>query len=108
MFRAFFLSLGDLADAAILRVFVSSLLVTLLLFVVLGAGAWFATRWLVLDVLHWGETAAWLAVVSGFVATILFGWVLFRVVAIAVLWLFGDAIVIAVETRHYQIGRAHV
>lgn len=101
MFRAFFLSLGDLADAAILRVFVKSLALTLVLFTALGAGGWFASRWLVLDVLRWGETAAWLAAISGFLAMILFGWVLFRAIAVAVIGLFGDAIVVAVERRHY-------
>jgi CysZ protein len=100
MIRAFFLSLGDLTDRTILRVFVQSLALTLVLFVALGAGAWFGTRWLVLEQLRWGETAADLAAISGFVAMLLFGWVLFRAIAVAVIWLFGDAIVVAVERRH--------
>ncbi|MBN8807935.1 MAG: EI24 domain-containing protein [Sphingomonas sp.] len=106
MIRAFFLSLGDLADPAILKVFAQSLALTLVLFLGLGAGGWFATRWLVLDLLNWGETAANLAAISGFVAMILFGWVLFRAIAVAVVWLFGDAIVIAVERRHYPAALA--
>lgn len=106
MIRAFFLSLGDLADGAILRVFVQSLVLTLAAFVLLGAGSWYATRWVVLDGLGWGETASYLAAISGFVAMILFGWVLFRAIAVAVLWLFGDAIVVAVERRHYPAALA--
>lgn len=106
MFRAFFLSLGDLAGPAILRVFAKSLALTLVLFLALGAGAWFATRWLVLDQLRWGETAATLAAISGFVAMILFGWVLFRAIAVAVIGMFGDAIVVAVERRHYPAALA--
>jgi uncharacterized protein involved in cysteine biosynthesis len=41
--------------------------------------------------------------------TLLFGWVLFRAVAIAVIGLFGDQIVIAVERRHYPdaLASAH-
>jgi len=101
MIRAFFLSLGDLADPAILRVFVKTILLTLVVFVALGAGLWFATRWLVIDQLGWDETAGNLAAVSGFLAMLLFGWVLFRAIAVAVIWLFGDEIVIAVERRHY-------
>lgn len=101
MFRAFFLSLGDLADPAILRVLVKSLLLTLVLFVALGAGLWFGTRWVVIEQLGWDENGGTLAAVSGFIAMLLFGWVLFRAIAVAVLWLFGDDIVIAVERRHY-------
>lgn len=101
MIRAFFLSLGDLTDPAILRVFVKTILLTLVIFVALGAGMWFATRWLVIDQLGWDEGTGNLAAISGFLAMLLFGWVLFRAIAMAVIWLFGDAIVMAVERRHY-------
>lgn len=101
MIRAFFLSLGDLTDPAILRVFAKTILLTLVVFLLLGAGLWFATRWLVIDQLGWDETSGNLAAISGFLAMLLFGWVLFRAIAVAVIWLFGDDIVIAVERRHY-------
>ena len=109
MIRAFFLSLGDLADAAILRVFVKSLALTLVIFIVLGAGMWFGTRWLVIDQFGWDEGTGNLAAISGFLAMLLFGWVLFRAIAVAVIWLFGDEIVIAVERRHYPeaLASAH-
>ena len=106
MIRAFFLSLGDLADPAIIRVFVKSVLLTLVAFLAIGAGLWFATRWLVIDQLGWDETAGNLAAISGFLAMLLFGWVLFRAIAVAVVWLFGDEIVIAVERRHYPAALA--
>lgn len=111
MIRAFFLSLGDLADPAIARVFAKSIGLTLAIFVLLGAGLWFATRWVVIDRLGWDETAGNLAAVSGFLAMLLFGWVLFRAIALAVIGLFGDDIVIAVERRHYPealTGAHHV
>lgn len=101
MIRAFFLSLGDLTDGAILRVFVKTILLTLVLFLLLGAGLWFATRWLVIEQLGWDETTGNLAAISGFLAMLLFGWVLFRAIAMAVISLFGDDIVMAVERRHY-------
>lgn len=101
MIRAFLLSLGQLPDPAILRVFLKSIGLTLLVFLVLGAGLWFGTRWLFVDQFGWGENAAGLAIIGEFVATLLFGWVLFRAVAIAVIGLFGDEIVIAVERKHY-------
>lgn len=109
MFRAFFLSLGDLTDPAIARVFAKTLVLTLIAFLLLGAGLWFATRWLVIDQLGWDETAGNLAAVSGFLAMLLFGWVLFRAIAMAIIWLFGDAIVMTVERRHYPeaLASAH-
>ncbi|MDB5679391.1 EI24 domain-containing protein [Sphingomonas bacterium] len=109
MFRAFFLSLGDLTDPAILRVFAKSIALTLAIFLLLGAGLWFSTRWLVIDRLGWDEAAGNLAAISGFLAMLLFGWVLFRAIAVAAIWLFGDEIVVAVERRHYPdaLASAH-
>jgi CysZ protein len=101
MIRAFLLSLGQLTDPAILRVFLKSIGLTLLIFVVLGAGLWFGTQWLFIDRLGWGEDATGFAILGEFVVTILFGWVLFRAIAIAVIDLFGDQIVVAVERKHY-------
>lgn len=109
MIRAFFLSLGDLTDPAILRVFAKTIVLTLAVFLLLGAGLWFATRWLVIEQLGWDETSGDLAAISGFLAMLLFGWVLFRAIAVAVIWLFGDEIVMAVERRHYPqaLASAH-
>lgn len=106
MIRAFLLSLGQLTDPAILRVFLKSIGLTLVVFVALGSALWFGTQWLFIDRLGWGEDAAGLALIGEFVAMILFGWVLFRAVAIAVIDLFGDDIVIAVERRHYPAALA--
>jgi len=107
MIRAFLLS--QFSDSAILRAFLKSIGLTLLVFLVLGAGLWFGTQWLFVDQLGWGENAAGLAIIGEFVVTIMFGWVLFRAVAIAVIGLFGDQIVIAVERKHYPdaLASAH-
>lgn len=91
MIRAFFLSLAQLGDPRVLRVFVMSMAVTLLVFVVLGAGLWWTARSL-------GDG---LAAAVALVATILALWLLFRAVAIAVVGIFADEIVAAVEARHY-------
>ena len=101
MIRALVLSLGDLSDVTIGRVFAKSLMLTLLILVLLGAGLWFATRWIVMGWLHFDEDWAGLAFVGEMVLAALVIWVLFRMVAIAVIGLFGDEIVIAVEQRHY-------
>ena len=68
MIRAFLLSLGQLTDSAILRVFLKSIGLTLLVFLLLGAGLWFGTQWLFVDQLGWGEDAAGLAMIGEFVA----------------------------------------
>lgn len=101
MIRAFLLSLAQFTDGAIAWIFLKSMALTLAIFITLGAILWFGTQWLFIDWLNWGENAAGLAIVGEAVVGVIFGWVLFRAVAIAVIGLFGDEIVIAVERRHY-------
>ncbi|NIJ19816.1 uncharacterized protein involved in cysteine biosynthesis [Sphingomonas naasensis] len=109
MIHAFLLSLGQLFDRPVLRVFVKSLLLTLVIFVLLGVGMWFA-----LDAL--GDVAGeWAGLsdesnVFADVATLLLfvlaWWLLFRAVAVAVVGIFADEIVAAVEARHYPQAHA--
>jgi uncharacterized protein involved in cysteine biosynthesis len=101
MIRALVLSLGEFSDPAINRIFLKSIALTLLFFVAIGIALWLVTNWLFVGWLHWGENVAGLAMVAEFALAFVFAWVLFRVVAIAVIGLFGDEIVIAVERRHY-------
>lgn len=100
MLRAFSSSLGQIADPAIVRVIIRSLLLTLLAFVALGAIVIVATRTLVSAYGGGAEAGLAAATVAG-VAVIIGGWLLFRGVAIAVIGLFADEIVAAVEQRHY-------
>lgn len=91
--------LAQLGDKVVARLLVKTTLLTLLVFLVLGVGAYF------------GLTAAFSATgldetgLAGAVAAVLVTglafWFLFRVVALAVLQFFADEIVIAVEQRHY-------
>lgn len=104
MIRAFFLSLGQLGDRAVLRVLAQTLGVTLLLFLALGAATWWGVqgpleRWT-------GASATLEAGALAVVVTALAGWLLFRAVAVAVLWVFADGIVAAVEARHYPAALA--
>jgi CysZ protein len=100
MIRALFLSIGQLGDPPIRRVLAKSLAVTLLVFAVLGVALWFAARattgWL-------GATGGWqdLAGAAALVLAIAGAWLLFRAVAIAVIGIFADEVVEAVERRHY-------
>lgn len=100
MLRAFTSSLGQIADPAILRVILRSILLSLLIFIAVGALAIVGTRALVSAYGGGAEAGLAAATVAG-VAVIVSGWLLFRGVAIAVIGLFADEIVAAVEQRHY-------
>ena len=97
MLHAFALAFGQPGDRRILVVLGKSMAITLAVFAGLGTGLWFAI-------------AAWNPADGngGFIAAILAGlllivslWLLFRLVALAVLQLFGDEVVRAVEAEHY-------
>lgn len=92
-------ALGQLGDRRILAVVAKSVVLTLAVFVVAGAGLFLlleeARRWIGWAPIH-GATVILTALV-----TLLAAWLLFRVVAMAVLQFFADEVVAAVEVRHY-------
>jgi CysZ protein len=102
--RALALSVGQLGDPAILKVLGKSLAVTLAIFALLGWGASFAfdagLAWLGLD--QDSGLGTLLAVLTVLIA----GWLLFRLVALAVLQFFAEDVVRAVEARHYPAAAA--
>lgn len=101
---AFARAARQLSDPAILRVLVRSLAVTLLMFAALGGAVWFGLyRTLVDRNIAYG---AELGTVLAIAVTILGGWLLFRVVALAVLQFFADDVVRAVEARYYPAAFA--
>ncbi len=100
MTRAFLLSLGQLGDRAVLGVFAKSLAVTLAVFAVAGFALWWAMQALLAHWVGWGATG--LATVFAGVVTVLALWLLFRAVAVAVIGVFADEVVAAVERRHYR------
>ncbi|WP_365702407.1 EI24 domain-containing protein [Sphingomonas sp.] len=102
MFGAFALSLAQLGDPRILRVLGKSLLLTLVLFVLLGVGVWWGVE-------AWAARSAWHDALAGAATVVALGlgfWFLFRAVAIAVVGLFADEVVAAVEARHYPAALA--
>jgi uncharacterized protein involved in cysteine biosynthesis len=104
MLRAFFLSVGQLGDPPVLRVLAKSLAVTLAIFALLGTGVWWGLSALLA---RWtGAGADGLAGIAAVVVTVLALWLLFRAVGIAVVGLFADEIVAAVEARHYPAALA--
>lgn len=102
MFGALALSLAQLGDRAVLGVLARSLAVTFALFVVLGAGVWWGMDAL-LAAWSWGGA---IASAAAFLVSALALWLLFRAVAIAVVGLFADTIVAAVEAKHYPAALA--
>lgn len=98
------LAFGQLSDRAVVRLLVKTVAITLAIFVVAGGLLWW-----VLDTLIEGWIIANLpddysnsvAALVAIVVALVGGWLLFRVVALAVLQFFADEIVIAVEQCHY-------
>ncbi len=104
MLRAFALTVDQLLDPAILRVFVKSLAVTLLIFALLGVGLVYAVRAYVASQ-GLGETGGFVAATAAALGALLGAWLLFRAVAIPVLGFFADGVVSAIERKHF--GAAH-
>ena len=107
--RALALSIAQLGDRAILRVLAKSAGLTLATFAALGAALWWALDAAIEDWIVATLPADYSDGVAGLVALVLgllAAWFLFRVVALAVIQLFADEIVQAVEARHYPQAAA--
>lgn len=97
MLRALILALADMADRRLLPLWVKSVLATLLIFALLAAAGWNGLMILLRRHLYvdgFSELAAGLVVILGL-------WLLWRIIAIAVLQFFADDVVIAIERRDY-------
>lgn len=99
MIRALMLSFQSLSDRRVAILLAKVIILTILVFGALGVGMWY-----VLDALFayfgWrGDTS--LSALASFALLLLCGVVLFRVVAVAITWIFADDIIDAVEDRHY-------
>lgn len=92
-------AVGQLLDPAVLRVLVKTVALTVLIFVGLGLALYRGLIWIGSE-MSWGSDGFVEAVGAALLA-LLMAWLLFRVVALAVLQFFADEIVAAVERRHY-------
>ncbi len=90
-------AIGQLGDPAVVRVAAKSIAITLLIFTVLGVGLYLA---LAEAAQQAGVGEGWAGVLAVLLVPIAL-WLLFRLVAVAVLQFFADEIVAAVEARHY-------
>lgn len=103
MLAALPLALADLFDRRLLSIWLKSLLATVLAVTALGVAGFLGLRALVL---HWIANSDFAEIIGALIA--LFGaWLLWRVVALAVLQFFADEVVEAIEARHYPDHAAH-
>lgn len=109
MIAAFALALGQLADRSVLRILAKCIAVTLLLFVGLGFLGWWGIdallAWSGLDRTRFAA-AEGIRGIAAFVAVLIGGWLLWRILALAVLQFYADEVVAAVEARHYPAALA--
>ena len=105
---AFALALRQLFDPAILRILFKCVLITLAIFAVLATASFYALDWL----FDWlGLTEASVAGAEGIrgalsvLLIVIGGWLLWRIVALAVVQFFTDDVVQAVEAKHYPAAR---
>lgn len=106
MIQAIFMAFQSLADRRVQRLLIRVILLTLLAFLVLGFALWWlmgwGMGWIGLD--RFGVSADNASVFGAFLAaatTIFSTLLLFRIVAVAITWVFADDIIDAVEDRHY-------
>ena len=90
-------AIGQLGDRAVVAVLIKSIAVTVVLFAGLGVSLYAA---LAEAATRFGIGEGW-AGVAAVLLVPLAAWLLFRVVALAVLQFFADDVVEAVEARHY-------
>ncbi len=103
MLSALTLSLQSLSDRRVLAILLKSVALTLLVFALLGAGLYFALDHL-FTVYGWGDDM--LTAVATFLILAFSGLLLFRIIAVGILWVFSDGVVDAVEDRHYPAHAA--
>ncbi len=97
MLSAFALALSRIADPRLLPIWLKSLVVTLLACAALGIAGWNGLNALIL---HYFADSA-ISQLASSVLTLLAGWLLWRIVALAVLQFFADEVVQTIEARDY-------
>lgn len=107
LLSSFARAFAQLGDRRILWLLLKSLLVTLVLFVLVGVGLYLGLMWLVdaglgawLDDLP-PDFAEVIATIGTILAVVLGGWLLFRLTALAAIQFFADDVVEVVEAKYY-------
>ena len=102
MLAALPLALADLFDRRLLPIWLKSLMATVLAVAALGVAGFFGLRALVQRLIANSDFAE---VIGGLIA-LLSAWLLWRIVALAVLQFFADEVVQAIEARDYPAHAA--
>jgi uncharacterized protein involved in cysteine biosynthesis len=97
MLHALAKALASLFDRHLLPIWLKSLAATLALFALLGTAGWYGLEALFARYLPGRDSGALVALLG----IILAGWLLWRILALAVLQFFADEVVLAVERRDY-------
>lgn len=100
MFSALILTVRQLGDPAILWVLAKSLALTVLAFLILGAGLVAGARW-ASAAYGWGAEGGLAAAALAAIAGVAAAWLLFRAVAVPIIGFFADEVVAAIERKHY-------
>ncbi len=103
------LGLRQMFDGAVLRILLKSMAVTIAVFLIVASGGWFVLDWLLAssgleDTLFTGAGAVRGALSA--VLAIVGLWLVWRIVAMAVIQFYADEVVQAVERRHYPQAAA--
>jgi CysZ protein len=98
MLRALSLAIQSLSDNKIALILAQSIGLTLSLFAALGALLWSMINAILL---HWGIADSAAAGLGAAIILLLTGAILFRIIAVAIVWIFADQIVDRVEERYY-------
>ena len=104
MFRAISLGFASLSDKGIMLILVRVMLLTLLAFVLLGIALWYALD-RALQAVGLADDGA-LGAIAAVAVLAIAGLVLFRMIAIAITWIFSDDIIDIIEARHYPFEAA--
>jgi uncharacterized protein involved in cysteine biosynthesis len=99
MIQALMLSFQSLSDKRVAVLLAKVILLTIVIFICLGIGLWY-----VFDAVFMWLNLRDDGTLSGLLSAallLLSGMLLFRVVAVAITWVFADDIIDAVEDRHY-------
>lgn len=101
MLKALALALTRLADRSLMPIWLKSMAVTLALFAVLGVAGWFALAGLLGRIGRTWSLDPGYGQIAALLLVVLTGWLLWRILALAVLQFFADEVVLAVEARDY-------
>lgn len=96
---------GDLLLPAVRRVLLLSVALTLLALMLVGLLMWLGSNW-ALTAMGAADIGMMAGAVAAAALTLLLGWLAFRTVAMAIVSLFADQIVAAVERAHYPASAA--